>query len=284
MRANGTVDTSFNLGVGTDGPVLCAGLFPDGRVIIGGAFTTVNGSPRRRVAVLLPNGLVDQGFNPPVLASGTVYGVAVQTDGRLIIAGDFNVALGTNCHGIARLNLDGSLDTSFDPGTGANQSVFAVGLQANGKVVVAGDFTTINGTNRVRYARLTTTGALDAGFDPGLGANNTVYALAIQRDNHIILGGDFSKVNGFPRSGVARVIGRNDDLLVLSYVVLAGVPRQIQIVIASQPGRSYVLDASLMLPNWMPLRTNIASGVTLEFTEPIDGSTQKFFRVRQLEP
>ena len=231
--------------------------------------------------MLLPNGLVDQSFVPPFLANGTIYGLAVQTDGRLVIAGDFSVFLRTNCHGIARLNENGSLDATFDPGSGANQSVFAVGLQANGRVVVAGDFTAINGTNRFRYARLRTSGSLDTGFDPGLGANNSVYSLAIQADNHIILGGDFTKVNGVARSGVARVIGRDDDLRFISFVLLPG---QIAMTILSQPGRSYVLDVSTSLPNWIPLRTNTASGLTLTFIEPIDGSSQKFFQVRPWEP
>src|SRR5436190_7759521 len=109
---------------------------------------------------------------------GAVFSVAVAPDGKVLIAGDFTLVNGTNRNRIARLNQDGSLDTGFDPGAGANAIVYAVAAQPDGKALIGCDFTTYNRTNRNRIARLNLDGSLDTSFEPGLGPNNTVFALA----------------------------------------------------------------------------------------------------------
>ena len=98
---------------------------------------------------------------------------------------------------IGRLNADGSLDTSFDPG--ANGAVYALAVQADGKILVGGYFTTLGGggtgtTTRNYIGRLNADGSLDTSFDPG--ANGAVYALAVQADGKILVGGDFTTLGG----------------------------------------------------------------------------------------
>jgi hypothetical protein len=66
----------------------------------------------------------------------------------------FTTVNGTNRNNIARLNANGSLDTSFNPGTGADGSVRAIALQSDGKVLIGGDFITVNGVVRPHIARL----------------------------------------------------------------------------------------------------------------------------------
>ncbi|MEO6542230.1 MAG: delta-60 repeat domain-containing protein, partial [Ferruginibacter sp.] len=110
-------------------------------------------------------------------------------------------------HKIARLNTDGSLDTGFNPGTGADRAVYTTAIQSDGKIIIGGDFTTYNGTARIRIARLNSDGSLDAGFNPGTGANYIINTTAIQSDGKIIIGGSFTAYNGTIRSRVARVIG-----------------------------------------------------------------------------
>jgi len=84
----------------------------------------------------------------------------------------------------------GSLDITFNPGSGANSQVNSVAVQPDGKVLMAGQFMSVNGTNRRFIARLNADGSLDSSFDPGDGATgatfNTIYALALQVDgqNH----------------------------------------------------------------------------------------------------
>jgi hypothetical protein len=75
-------------------------------------------------------------------------------DGKVLIGGEFTSVNGTNQNSIARLNADGSLDSSFNPGTGANGRVFAIALQPDGKVLIGGDFLTANGVLRPHVARL----------------------------------------------------------------------------------------------------------------------------------
>src|SRR5262249_12103640 len=92
------------------------------------------------------DGLLDPSFDPGGGPNGTVSSMAVQSDGKIIIAGDFNMYAGTSRHCIARLNADGSLDGTFDPGTGVFGSLLACALQTDGKVIIGGSFISVNGT------------------------------------------------------------------------------------------------------------------------------------------
>ncbi len=102
-----------------------------------------------------------------------MYSVAVQSDGKVLIGGTFTTYNGTSRGYVARLNSDGSLDTAFATGAGANSQVNSVAVQSDGKILIGGDFTTYNGTSRVRVARLNSDGSLDTGFlATGAGANS----------------------------------------------------------------------------------------------------------------
>jgi uncharacterized delta-60 repeat protein len=152
LNADGSLDSSFNPGTGPNAGVTSVALQPDGKVLIGGGFTSVNGAARNSIARLNANGSLDASFNPS--AAGFVASIVVQPDGKALIGGDFTAVNGTNRNRIARLNTDGSLDSSFDPGTGANGSIVSVALQPDGNVLIAGDFTTVNGVVRPHVARL----------------------------------------------------------------------------------------------------------------------------------
>ena len=136
-----------------------------------------------------------------------MYAVAIQADGKVLIGGEFTTVSGTSRNAIARLNGDGTLDTGFDPGAGANDWVKDVAVQPDGKVLIGGDFTTVNGTGRNRIARLNGDGTLDTGFDPGAGANYWVSAVAIQADGKVLIGGGFDTVDGTARKRIARLNG-----------------------------------------------------------------------------
>src|SRR5204862_5696804 len=104
-----------------------------------------------------------------------------------------------------------SLDTSFRGTNGINGIVFGIGVQSNGKIIVGGTFTTIDGFIRNRYARLENNGTLDDTFNPGIGANNTVYAISILPDDNILIGGEFTLVNGISRRGIAKIRGNDRE-------------------------------------------------------------------------
>ena len=88
------------------------------QVVIGGDFSSVNGINLNRVARLNSDGSVDTSFNPGIGPDGTVNAVALDAIGRVIIGGDFDMVSGVTSGGVARLNVDGSLDTTFAPGIG----------------------------------------------------------------------------------------------------------------------------------------------------------------------
>jgi len=176
-----------------------------GKLVIAGDFTTVNGSARTRIARLNRNGTLDPTFNPGTGANDSVRALAVQGDGKVIIGGFFTNVVSTARNFIARLNVNGSLDATFNPGTGPDGQVNAVVLQPDGKVVIGGQFTSVNGTNQSFIARLNGDGSLDTTFDTGAGASAAVRALALLGDGSIIAGGDFQFFNGMSTRGLARL-------------------------------------------------------------------------------
>jgi uncharacterized delta-60 repeat protein len=136
---------------------------PDGKVVIGGRFTHVDGVERSGIARLNADGSLDTNFEPGAGVHGEIVdwwevaSVAVQPDGKVVVGGRFTHVDGRSRNGIARLNEDGSLDTSFDPGTGTgtdSAGVFDLVLQPDGKVVIGGPFSVVNGVSLWRVARL----------------------------------------------------------------------------------------------------------------------------------
>lgn len=171
---DGSPDATF---AGVDG-VTSVVLQPDGRVLIGGSFVTVNGTNRNRIARLHANGTLDAIFDPGTGADMTVRSIALQSDGDIVIGGNFLTVNGTNRNRVARLNADGSLDGGFDPGPGLEQAPTTLALQSDGKVLIGGPLVMgdawfapradvlafVNGTNQHGRMRLNADGRVDRGF------------------------------------------------------------------------------------------------------------------------
>ena len=203
---SGTLDLTFNPALSANGPIYSTAIQSDGKLIIAGDFTTFNGVESRGIARLHADGGIDGTFDSGTGISGTIRTVQIQNDGRIVISGTFNKYNGVTRYNIARINANGSLDTSFDPGTGANATIYTTSIQSDGKIIIGGDFTTFNGTSKYRIARLNTTGTLDETFGSLLGARNgPVHTTAIQSDGKIILGGGFTTYDGSTRQRIARI-------------------------------------------------------------------------------
>lgn len=202
---DGTVDAAFTPQL--NGNVYALAVQPDGRILVAGAFTTAGNQSRPYLARLEADGRLDSSFNTGGGPDKPVRALALQPDGRLLIAGEFTRVAGQPRGGVARLNADGSLDETFAPLTGANDVVHAVGLAADGKILIGGAFTQYDGQERGRVARLNPDGSLDTTFEVGTGANDTVFALAVQPNSAVLIGGDFTEVNGLPRNRIARLHG-----------------------------------------------------------------------------
>jgi len=191
---------------------------PDGKVVIGGMFDVASAAGRNHIARLNPDGTVDVDFNPGSGADANVNAVALQPDGKILIGGAFLTVNGLPRRGVARLNSDGSVDSTFNPGFGTiGGAVQDILLLANGKILIAGDFTIFNAQAAGRVAILNSNGSLDTTFRSGsgpgsaanAGPNAVVYAVAQQSDGKFLIAGNFTSVtsatNTVPRVRVARL-------------------------------------------------------------------------------
>ncbi|MGB9604118.1 MAG: Calx-beta domain-containing protein, partial [Limisphaerales bacterium] len=212
VNPDGSVDTTFATGAGANDVVNAVALQNDGKVVIGGAFTTVRNQSMKAIARLNPDGTLDASFIP-VSIEGTVRTIAIDASGRIIIGGAFVVtAQNYQSYGIARLNSNGSLDATFNPGTGANDYISGIGIDSSGKIVVVGAFTEFNGQMHNRIVRLNPDGSIDPLISFGQGANNFISSVLIDDYNRkILIGGGFSEFNGEVRYGIARIFAGDNS-------------------------------------------------------------------------
>lgn len=207
LEADGTLESAltFSPAMGVDNAVYAVALQPDGKILLGGLFETIQGTPRKGIARLKADGSLDSAFDPGTGFDDSVYCIALQSDGRILVGGGFENFDGTVRGRIARLEDDGDLDTTFNPGTGADDRVTSMAVQADGKILLGGWFGSYNGSPRNRIARLLTSGGIDDAFNPGSGANDHIYSMALQVDGKILVGGLFQTINGVSRNRIARL-------------------------------------------------------------------------------
>jgi len=177
---------------------------PDGKLLVAGELTMLNGVPVNSVCRLLPNGQVDASFNAPSLSIGVVYCLALQADGKVLIGGAFTSVGGQPRFGLARLLPDGALDTSFVPPFGRT-AVFTssvrriipqpgVGIISIGTLAVTG-----NGGGSFHGGRLSeATGAWDAAFatNTSITAISAITDALVLPNGHLVLTGDIRRING----------------------------------------------------------------------------------------
>jgi uncharacterized delta-60 repeat protein len=200
LETDGRLDQTLDLGLGIAALVDATAVQPDGKILIGGSFTTVLGVARRNIARLNTDGTLDFLFNAS--ADGPhVHAITVQADGRILVGGDFDHIGGQPRNHIARLDGTTGLADSFDPN--ANEEIMSIVVQADGKILTAGAFTGIGGQMRNYFARLNPDGTLDTAFNPN--QNGPIRAIAVQTDNKILIGGGFDTVLGVTRHNIARL-------------------------------------------------------------------------------
>jgi len=328
LNTNGTLDTSFHsAAAGAEvqycmflncdyypGTVYSTAVQPDGKVLVGGDFTRYNLAIHNGVARLNADGSVDSGFQNPLpfgasinsiaiqsdgkvivggnggiarlntngsrdtsfvaTAQNPVYSVALQSGGKALIGGSFNSVNGTNRNCIARLNTNGTLDTTFQNGlSGADNAVASIAVQPNGKVLIGGYFTLINGVSRTRLARLNADGTLDASFQNGMaGTDDTVYSVARQSDGKVLLGGNFTTINGASLPFLARLYG-TVPLVLNNFGVTSN---QYGFNLTGESNTLAVVEASTNFVNWTPLSTNILGGAPFH----ISGSNTTTYQKR----
>lgn len=204
VNPNGDHDVDYFPNLTLFGRIKALAIQPDGRVVIAGTFIQLNGVRRESFARVNADGTVDGTFVTGAGFSSPPERLIIQGDGKIIAIGPFSSYDGVARLRIARINTDGSLDTTFDPMLAEGNSIREASLQADGKILIAGNFGSINGTPRTGVARLNSDGSLDATFNPIFGSPNLTEVFQ-QPDGKIMAGGAFSGVNGFNRNGLVRL-------------------------------------------------------------------------------
>ena len=132
--------------------------------------------------------------------------LAAQPDGKILVGGQFNEIGGVPRNGLARLNADGTLDASFVPPPFLQSDLVTprgFALQPDGKIVVVGSAFAI-GSTRYSVIRLNADGSLDPSFALSP-IDGTVYAVVLQPDGRLVIGGDFRAVANTARPLLARL-------------------------------------------------------------------------------
>jgi uncharacterized delta-60 repeat protein len=211
----GSTNGIFNANI--NGGVLALAFQTNGLIMAGGDFTSVDGTPQNHITLLNPDGSLNGSFGGSV--SGPVQTIYCQADGNILIGGTFTTADGLFRNNIARMAPSGVLDTTFNAGSGANGTVYALAqtyLNNTNEIYVGGAFSTIssgpgnNTGSSQNFARLFSSGTLDTSFNTGSGADGTVYAIAVYPTNSlyagdVLIAGAFVHYNGSPVNGIARL-------------------------------------------------------------------------------
>ncbi|MGQ0540847.1 MAG: delta-60 repeat domain-containing protein, partial [Blastocatellia bacterium] len=251
LYPNGRLNTDTNTTILGAPPSTMVSL-PNGLTLIGGGFTSVGGAARQGMARVGWTGANDSSFANPQL-TGWVYSIGVQQDGNYIVGGDYTSAGGTSQAKLARITPNGTIDGTFAPTFNSGGWVNAVAIQPDGKILIGGGFTTVNGVTKNRIARLNATGTIDSTFDSS--ADVYVDTIAIQADGKILIGGAFGNVGGQTRAGIAR-LNVNGTLDTSFNPILNGIVRELLDIKIDKDGKILIAGAFTGVNG--NARTNIA--------------------------
>ncbi len=206
LKPDGTIDENFHVGNGFNGKIYSSYVQTDGKILVGGSFTSYNGTNVGRLVRLNSDGSLDNSLNTSIgAATGIIYDIAVQSDGKIIICGSFTKYNNITANRIVRILPNGVLDTSFLFGSGSSSNITNVKVLNNAKILLAGNFTSFNGTQSNRLICLNPDGSTDSSFNIGSGFDDDVTAMEVQSDGLIILGGKFTTFNGAPANRIIRI-------------------------------------------------------------------------------
>ncbi len=212
MHSYGSKDTSFNIGsTAFNNQVSSICQQSDGKVVIGGAFTTFSGSSNNYLIRLNSTGTKDSSFNIGTGFNNEVVVIKQLASGKFMAGGYFDTFTGSTNNHLIRLNSTGTKDSTFNIGTGFIGNVFDLAEDANNKIVVAGQFTQLTGNTTIKsIVRFNTDGTRDTGFNAGYGAvspafNSDIRSIAIQSDGKIIAGGGFTTFTGSTNNHLIRL-------------------------------------------------------------------------------
>ncbi len=226
LNSDGTLDTSFSIGMlsmGTTGQVNAFALQPDGKIIVGGNISLTIGTTEFRNAVRLnSNGSPDPTFFVAGDSLDYVYTILRQSDGKILLGGSSSGNTGSR-NALTRVNLDGSVDSTFNSTVALGSQLQDMVLEPTGKVIAVGGFCTAPMGQGCQLARFNTDGSRDSFFPfnsscPVQGFDNSPLAVVRQPDGKILVGGRFFNVSCIPRQRIVRL--QSDTFLGINNVAL----------------------------------------------------------------
>lgn len=253
-QQDGSLDLNFNKPIYInpppqngfiDGYVASSIMLSTGKLLVYGHLENYMNTPIHNLALLNTNGIIDSSFNAgtgpdPVFFD---YGphpemICEQPDGKIIIVGSFTSFNGSSQNRIVRIHPNGSIDSTFKIGSGADNRVFCVKLQADGKILVGGIFTVFNDLPASNLVRLNPNGSVDTSFNIGKGfeykissgtqQSSCITAIELQEDK-ILVGGFFNRFIGLVKNTMVRLNanGSLDNALTISENMSGGTLQKI---------------------------------------------------------
>lgn len=193
---------------------------PDGKFLVVGFFTGISGYTNPKLARINADGSFDFSF---LIGSGPddlINNIQLQSDGKIIITGEFLSFNGNPATRIARLNSDGSFDPTYLTGTGFDAAPNTIALDSLNRLIVSSNYTSYNGTPVSNVIRLNSDGTLDSSFDAGIGADDVVSKISVLSDNRLIVGGKFNSFNNFYSPGLVKI--KENGQIDSSFVIGSG--------------------------------------------------------------
>ncbi len=240
LNADGSKDTSFATTGFENGIVKTVAIQSDSKILIGGYFSSYNGTPTYNIARINSDGSIDTSFAVNTEQIAYINSIVVQSDGKILVGGSFQSYNGTLAKRIVRLNSDGSIDTTFVTGAGFSYVVDTIAVQSDGKILVGGAFGAYDGTSSNQIIRLNSDGSVDTSFVVGTGFNGYVYSIAIQSDGKILIGGEFSSYSGTSLGNGGLVRLNSDGSRDTSFNIGTGFNRSVNSISLQSNGKIIV--------------------------------------------
>ena len=226
---DGALDNSFTFS--RDYKVISAAApTANGQLIIAAIqFTYGSGFGTEQVLRLNEDGSIDSTYNVSLVHPEpytTVWAITIQQDGKILVAGSFSTFAGTARQDIVRLLDDGTLDSSFTSPQFENGYYYGIYpkpfLLADGKILIAGDFRTVDGVAVPGVAQLNSDGSLDPSFLPSgftrYSSSTPNRGVVAQTDGKVLVAGRLRIGSGMPLRRVPLVRLNADGSLDFSYV------------------------------------------------------------------
>lgn len=214
LKKDGSIDLSFNSNTNVNGGITAMAVdTTNGNIYIAGIFTSVAGVAHKHIARLMPDGTLDNTFSIGTGFTGSLsqsppYAIKIQTDGKILVGGDFMFYNDNLAPKFCRLNVNGTVDMDFVnnlSGGGFNAKVLAIETMTDGKIIVGGSFTNVLAQNYNKIACLNADGTLNTSFNIGNGISGEVFAIKATPQNKILVGGSFNFYNDIQENSIIQL-------------------------------------------------------------------------------